>query len=159
MRRASFLVAQALERGLDGGLVVGDDRVATRRLIAGRDNRVQRQRVVLGSRERLLGDGSDDPRLLRGEHRPGCTRRVGCVGCVRRSGGEGSKSVHARASQHELGNGAQGVHVAAHEQGADNRLPPLLEVVADLLAGPMSAVSSMSCIGTAAAASCFLPSR
>ena len=52
---------------LDGRLVVRDDRIAVRALVARVDQRVHRQRVVVGRRDRLLHEAPEDARLLGGQ--------------------------------------------------------------------------------------------
>ena len=48
------------EWGFDGPVVIDHDRVAVRRLIAGDDQGVERQRVLLGRRELLFRQAADD---------------------------------------------------------------------------------------------------
>jgi len=63
-----LLLAQPLQRGLDGRLAVGDHRLAIGRLVAGGDEPVQREWIALGCRERLLRERADDARFLVAEH-------------------------------------------------------------------------------------------
>ena len=56
-------LAEPLDRGTDRRLVVGDDWIAVRRLVAGRPQRVQRERVGIRRRPLLLDHAAEDADL------------------------------------------------------------------------------------------------
>ena len=77
-------------------------------LVARVDQRVHRQRVVVGRRDRLLHEAAENARLL--------------------------GDVQLRSSEHELRDRSQLLGRTRHDHRRDRRLPPHREVVADLLA-------------------------
>jgi hypothetical protein len=58
-------VPEAAQRVADGVVVVVDDRLAVRQLVAGRAQRVEGQRVGVGRRALLLEQAAQDPDLGR----------------------------------------------------------------------------------------------
>ena len=115
-----LLGAQRVERGVDLGLAVVHDRVAVRRLVARGHDRVERQRIVVGRRDRLLHEAAEHPRFFGSERRR-------------------SPSVPDRSAEHQLGDRRELRGRARDDHRGDRRLPPLLEVVADLLLRARSA--------------------
>ena len=59
--------AEPLQRGAQRRLVVVDDRIAVRRLVAGESQRVERQRVLVGRRALLLQQAAEHALFGRGE--------------------------------------------------------------------------------------------
>ena len=59
--------AELLQRGAQRRLVVVDDRIAVRRLVAGQSQRVERQRVLIGRRALLLQQAAEHALFGRGE--------------------------------------------------------------------------------------------